>query len=475
MNAQVIKKSYDTPDTLLTKIQKIENTQNILIESLKSINDHNKNLIIGIGGIIAILVAIQGFTTFVHLSREKKQDAIDRMAVEPVSKIMTVVQQTLEYRLTREKEEHEQTIKLQLELDNIRQSLSDFNNFHKGYNQTKENAVNLIEIEALELAQKYSRHDFKNIVPKLDSFSQRFDSIKIMFALSEEFSSRVFYILGIAAHFLNKPELAGSYLIKVTTSSKPLGGESIPDFERRIANSFYFLGLLDSNFGNNQDAINYFEKANKLDSNNKDFLTKIVIAESYIMNQNWEKAEEYINLVEIGVKNLPASSFKKIHQRLLSRAFLLKTNILIIRKQTDWLNNAEILLNDILQSDPDYYFARATLGQVLHVQGNIDESREEFNKTFSSILNSGDLFRTTETRSRILLLMVAAMCSKIGVPGDPKSKEYLDEAENLWAALPQMNTQKMTVFSIRSKMNENGNENNLKNHINEIRAGIIIL
>lgn len=475
-----------TPE-LEQRIYRLEVTQTQNIELLRSSNDYNQFLIQVVGGLIALLVAIQGFATVSQARREKERDdrrarrdeerdRADRTGVEQVARIMNVVQQTLASRLDAEKQAREEAAKAHQQLEEVLKHIAALEDFYNNFQSAILRARQAIEDSASRWAREVSRHDFKRMTIELNDFAQQFDKFKTEFeGLEKEprplFTARVPYIRGIAAHYANRPEIAKQSLTEIITFQQPESGESEIAFKRRMANAYYYLGVTESNFGNHQDAIQSFENANSLDLQGKDFLTRIVTAEAYIMINELDKARKYLNEVEERLSALERQQGRlaNFHLRLQSRAALIRANIAILGRETNWQEDVKDILRPVYYKDTQYYFITATLGQVFADQAEHEEAEKFFREAYEVIERSGDLLTVTEARSKILLLMVAGMCCKHGLMAEKRSEEYLDRADGLRDSLPKIGPQVCTTFSNLSKRNEH--TETIHYHIELIRKG----
>lgn len=471
------------------RIYKLEAAQTQTIRSLELINENNRAIILGVGGLIAVLVAVQSLATGIQLrregrreerqvSREEERDRIDRAGVEQVSKIMNVVQQTLESRLDAEKQARKEVEEARKESQEVLKQVKSLERFYNSFQATIRNSRQNIEELASDLAQT-SRHHFKRKPDELASFVRQFDAFKTGFeALEEEprpFSARVPYICGIAALYANQPEIAKQCLEEVVRSQEPVLGEPKPAHNRRGAIAYYYHGLIESNFNNPQRAIDSFEEANRRDLQRMDFLTRIVTAEAYVMTKNFDMAEQFINEVEDGLRQIESKEGRlRNHQlRLRSRAALIRANIAILRRDANWREEVQRLLEPVHVADPQYYYATATLAQVCAGQGDPGEAKVLFREAYDAIERSGDLLTVIEARSKILLLMVAGMCCKHGLSDEKRSEDHLDRADDLRSSLPRIGSQVCTVFSPLSKRNEGSTT--IRDHIEVIRNGHTLL
>jgi len=501
------------------RIYKLEVVQDRTVQSLESINEQNRSLIIGAGTIIGVLVAIQGLATgaattaqFVQLhregrrdsrqaNREEERDRIDRTGVEQVSKVMDVVQNTLASRIDIEHASFDQvstimdvvqrTLTSHLETEErAREAVEEaqglvkqVGQFYQDFQMIISRARADIENRASQWAKTVGRHDFRGMTTALSSFAEQFDKFRTEFEALEkveegklrpQFSPQVPYIRGIAAHYTNQPEIAKQYLEEVIRSREPLPGEDQRACSRRRANAYYYLGLTESNFGNNQRAIELFEEANELDLEARDFLTRAVTAEAYVMMNRFDSARKYADQIENRLQDIESREgrLRNFHLRLRSRARLIRANTALLERTPKW-EEAQLLLESVHDTDPQYYYAIVTLAQVYYEQGELDKAQQLFDKAYMTIERSGDLLTVTETRTKVLLRMVAGMCCKHGPKDEDRADELLDQADNVLHSLPRIGNQNCTVFSTLSKRNESSNT--IRRHIELIREGKVLL
>lgn len=476
---------------LQQKTHKLEVTQTQLIESLRSSNDQSKYLLTAFGAFIGLLVTIQGLATFAQLRherkrdewqthREKKRDEIENAGVKQVSEIMGLVKDTIESRLDAEKQAREEAQRAHVELEKVLGGIKPLGEFLEKYQTNIKKARLTIENTASQWAQSVSRHDFRRMKNELNGFARQFDTFKTDYeALEKEphpdFSARVLYIRGIAAHYANRPELAKEYLTQVAGFQQPETGETEVPYNRRVANAFYYIGITESNFGNHQDAIAFFDNANRRDIQGSDFLTRVVTAEAYVMVEDYEKAKQFIKGVEDGLDKIERTEgrLRNYHLRLRSRGALIRANIAIIGRDTNWHGEVQQLLGPVHIADPQYYYATATLAQSYADQKNFQDAQRMFVEAYEAIERSVDLLTVMEVRSQILLRMVAAICCKHGLKDEKKSEEHLDKADDLRSSLPKIGSQVCTVFSTLSKRNENSDT--VHYHIEMIQKGNVLL
>ena len=248
--------------------------------------------------------------------------------------------------------------------------------------------------------------------------------------------------------------------MEVTTVLQPETGENKVEYDNRIANSYYYLGLIESNFGNYPKAINCFREVEK--KGQMDFLTMIVLTEAYMMKGDFQKALAKISEIETGLE-VPKSASER---RWLSRAILMEASIPIMNYPRDWKKAREIL-EPVLRDDPDYYYATATMAQICFSENNNERAKSLFNDAYYKILSKEHLFAVTEVRVKIHLLMVAGMCCIHGPRDDKRAEDFLDKARGLLDNLPKIDSDTCTVFSNFSKKNEN--KEVIRDHIVAIR------
>jgi tetratricopeptide (TPR) repeat protein len=470
------------PPDLERRIWQLEAAQVQITNLLEVIYEQSRLIITGGGAIIAILVGIQGLATGIQLYREGRRDRSERTGIDRVSDVMSVIERTLESRLDAEETERERAIEAESRLQKVLEQVGSLERFHRSFQTIIKNSRLAIEERASRWAKEVSRHDFRGMTKDLNSFAQQFDTFKTEFEPLEEeprtpFSVRVPYIRGIAAHYANQPGIAKQYLEEVVCFEKPEPGETPIAYSRRVANAYYYLGLTESNFGKHQNAIELFEKANELDLQDRDFLTRVVIAEAYVMMNNFDKARQFIGHVKKRLDQIENEEgfLHNFHRRLQSRAALIGANIEILERKhkANWREEAQRLLERVHDKDPHYYYATATLAQVYAGQGDSDKAQSLFGEAYTAIERLGHLLTVTETRSKILLLMVAGICCKHGPKDERRSDMHLDEANSLRRSLPKVDNQVCTVFSTLSKRNESSET--ISHHIELVREGKVLL
>jgi tetratricopeptide (TPR) repeat protein len=467
------------------RVFQLETNQSQQLSSLNSSNDQYRWLITAITALLGALAiaggAFQVFVTRSQMRREEKQDEVQHSGVKQVSDVMSVVQHTLETRLDAEKQARDEAKKTRTELDKVLNNVKSIEIFVQNFQSNITTARQAIEDSASRLTQ-IPRHDFKSMTNDLNNFAGKFDSFKTEYEPLEAkparlFSSKVSYIRGIAAHYANTPDIAKQYLNGVIGLQQAEAGDTDKAFKRRLANAFYYLGITELNFGNTQDALDAFEQANHLDPESTDFLTKVVTAEAYTMKgiEEFKNIENLLSGIEGGLnrKKDKEGRLAGVYLRLQSRTSLVRVNMLILKRDGNWLQEAEKLLKQVYTDNPSYYFATATLAQIYLLQGNLNEARKMFRETYEVIEHSGDLLTVVEIRSIILLQMVAGLCCLHGLENKKRSDEHLDMAESLRNSLPKIGSQGCTVFSTITKRNENSEI--IHQNIELIRNGEVLV
>ena len=252
-------------------------------------------------------------------------------------------------------------------------------------------------------------------------------------------------------------------------------GETEIAYKRRLANANYYLGLIESNFGIYSNAIDYFDAAERLDPKSEDLLTKVLTADTYVMNKEFAKAMPFIIEVEnkLDEKERREGRLHNSDRRLRSRAALIRASIEIVNHDPGWHEKALQIIELVHDKDSLYYYATATLAQVYSDKGDLNKADAYFKEAYNTIERSGDLITVTEVRIRILLMMVAGMCCKHGLKDEKRAEEHLDKADALRDRLPKIGDNVCTVFSYLSKLNENSQD--IHTHIGLIRNGDVLL
>lgn len=454
-----------------------------IVTQLEIVNEHLTFMLYALGAVIFVLMTVQIAVTYIQLRRERRQDERQAMREEKrdlaelagvgqVSKIMEVVYQTLEGRRASEEDARNKADQAKEQYEKVVKPLE---HFYQRFQVKLQKVRQQLEAKASLLARSWSRHHFRGKADQLNEFARQFDEFEAESEMLEEgihtYDARLPYIRGIAAHYSNQPDVVERHLKDVVSRDRHEANEDEIAYKRRLANSYYYLGITESNFGNSEEAIKYFGIANNLDLQQRDFLTRIVTAEAYIMINEFEKALQLLSEVESGLNEVEhEGGFTDAYQRLRSRTMLVKANIGILRQEKNWQAQVLGLLETVHKNDPQYYYATATLAQVYDLIGELDKARSIFQEAHQTILGSRDIETVKEVRSRILLLMVAGLCSKQGLSnGQQITDEYLNEADGLRSNLPKIDSDVCTVFSTLSKRNENTDKIHL--HIEHIREG----
>jgi hypothetical protein len=240
------------PD-LERRLYELEIEQSQTIDSLKSTNDYNRFIFSVTGAIIALLVGIQSFATLTQLKREGKRDLAESAGVKQVSDILRVVEQSLQSRLAAEEEARKKAIEAEGRLAEVAKKFERLDIFYQNFQSNIRKLRNEIERDALQWASTVPRHGFRGLADKLNDFANRFDRFIVdsepIEEEKQEFSPHAHYIRGIAAHYANQPEVAGKHLRKVISYQQPELGEDALPYNRRIANAYYYLGLIERTSG----------------------------------------------------------------------------------------------------------------------------------------------------------------------------------------------------------------------------------
>jgi tetratricopeptide (TPR) repeat protein len=384
---------------------------------------------------------------------------------------MDVVTKTLESRLTSEMKAQEEAKKLEEKMESIHKDYNLIADYIERLNIRNFEDYHKIENDALILSTDIHRHDYKNKLKELNEFVTEYNSFNSRIKYSGEyvFSSKVFYILGIAAYYNNDPKTASTLFSSIEKKDESESDESTADFKRRKANTIYFLGLIDANFGDHINAVSHFENSIKIDPGSEDLSTQIVLSQAYIQINKLSEAQKTISALIDEFKNHGSLNTEKLKQK--SRIELIKTNIIIIKKDKNWIEKAHENVEKILQENQNYYFAVVTLAQLLFIKRD-DTNIKYFQNAISLIDKSGDLISIKESHSRILLLMTAGMCILRGENDRLRANEKLDEASRILESLPMLNNRPGTVFSVFSKKRESIGI--LQKQIDQIRNGEVI-
>jgi len=456
------------------QVSVLEQKQEVALDASEAHIAQLQTLINWLGIVLVVFSVVFGGMAAIATWRQARQQqsltSASVESVENVSEVLDVVHQILESRLL-------QAPEAEKEINSLKAQLVTMSSFveviKRGIGEQQEQ----LKSAARNLVQT-SRHDFQKPanIRALDSFARDFDSFKRLYPGICEFDGRCQYIRGVAAMLNNQLQDLQDYLGKVITLERERDEDEI-SYRKRLANVYYYLGLFHSNLGELDEAIRLLAEAQKLDLPRTDFLTRLVMAEIYAMaGQHDKEAKALLQEVVDGLDGLKSSQGGRLYNHqlhMLSRAHLIQANMAIIARKEGWQAQAKHDAEEACKIDPGYYYARLTLGQIeREIAGGVDTEQVTalLRDAYSRIQGSGDLYSVMETRCRILLLMVAALCSRHGGMADETTaNRYLDEAQSLRGELPRIDNRVCTVFSPLSKRNEKSET--IGSHIEEIRDG----
>lgn len=437
-----------------------------------------------LGGLALGLTAI----VLIQTVFQARHDRIQNQSVDQVSSIMTVVKDILEGRLGEDKKAWEDRDRAQRQLDEFVAKVAPIMRRQEQQDAVIAAERDGIETAAEELAET-SRHRFKDHVEPLAEVARRFDTFKAQFEPMEEpkrdFSARVVYIRGVAAHYRDDPTRSIEFLTQVTRM--PAGAEDAASVKRRYANAYYYLGLAHTNFGHADDAVDSLTRA-IADRDRGDYLTRVVFAEAIAAvdpSAVTDDVRAFVNPQSIADdiasdRRARGDDADPIYRYLRSRAIVVRANMAIHANE---LAAAKDLLQRLRAENGDYYFGTITLAQVLALEGS-PQAGAMFEEAYEMIRASGNLANLPEARSRILLHMSAALCLRHGGTRDTRhSEDHLHTARSLITRLPRLGRsdkiarhhqgETCTVFSVLTKRNEPSAV--IESHINEIRSGIVLI
>lgn len=468
------------------KLDRVEEQHRHTGELVKSAQDSNRVFLTIMGTIIGLIVGVQSLFQVSILrhqwsrdidkdNRDREKDAVSNSGARAVSEVLGVVRGTLDARLTQEKKAQDEAEEARKQVQNIRDELG---RVVVHFERLAQTAHDRLETLAERLAS-FRRHDFKEHPDRLADFAEAFEEYDLnLKPLAHEglgFSARVLYVRGIAAHYASQPELVKKFLTDVTKQTAPERGETDIAHSRRLGNAYFYLAVNESNFANYADALHLLEQAVEgLDSN--DLLSRLVTAECYLFGDQLQKGLQYLAVeVDARISEMKLSgSFRGYHMPFQVRSSMLQANVSILRADGDWPQKVVAQLSSLCADEPDNYYALATLAQA-YLATSDARAETTFDQAYDVILKRRHLETTTEIRSRVLLVMTAGMCSKMGSKQGAKKRmpeEFLEEARRLLERLPRRGADECTVFSIISKRNENRNV--IAGHIGQIEAGIVV-
>lgn len=439
-----------------------------------------------LGGLALGLTAI----VLIQTIFQARHDKVQQQGAEQVSSIMTVVRDTLKSRLDAEIEERQKAAEAEEKYASVAGSLELVKRRLARQDEIIARERKDIEDKAEQLANNTARHDFSGKVAELTEVARQYDTFRNQFEPLDEsgldFTARVLYIRGIAAHYNNDPTRVIDNLTPVTTMIG--GNEQQNRINRRIGNAYYYLGVTHANFGHVAEARDNLNEALTKSADAGDYLTRVVFAEALaaVDPTTLEPAPAVPSRLA-DPKRIAADIAARFagkampdeYRHLRSRALLVAANSAIRAGQASSVKKD---LMDLHDEDPEYFYATITLAQVLAAEGSADAA-PLFREAYTAIRASNNLNALTEARSKILLHMSAALCLHYGAHDTSHAEDHLYAVQGLLPQLPKLGDspyipanqrgETCTVYSVLSKRNESAA--GIEQHLRDIRAGRFLL
>jgi hypothetical protein len=429
--------------------------------------------------------------------REVRVDTLAQNSTRSISSILNVLHRTLEARRAAEEQARRAESTSEARIKDLTSTIQRFTEEIAGLKmvaaevrRTKENEQASIEETALRLSLS-PRHQFRHRLRAFEHFTQQYELFCSRYASPDGdpflgFTPAVSYVRGIAAHYANDPMTATTHLTRVVEEVDDVGQR------KRFIVAFYLLGLTESNFECYEKADEYFKNALGLEEKPPDgerlmnippdLLTRVVAAEAAATRGDPVLSIRYLEdiekaLIKIGQEcelaniELPTSL-----RRLGDRATLVRVNLKVCAGSVEYSGAIKLLEEMTRIPDHTEYYARVTLAQLLSTTRADDNlATQTFKDAYTAIQMLGHLVpeNITEIRSRVLLLMTAALAARWGLHDKAMAEEHLNEAAALAQQLPKRSSQTCSVFSTLSKRNESAR--NIVSHIDLIRKGTILL
>lgn len=334
------------------------------------------------------------------------------------------------------------------------------------------NSLPIIFLRRFEL--KFKKQEFENFLSSYENFITE-NQIKLNSKYS--FSNNVLYAAGLAYHYTNNPTKSLEHLFKLDSISKDTVGKKDNYILKNKSIANYYIGLIYSNFNEQKTAIKYINNALSIDlirGKSNDMLTRIVLAESYLFNNEYERSRKFCEeIIDIYSDICENGNQLPVHKSLFYRAINIRANSEIINNE---MQNAESIfkkienLLDSREKDVYSYYTYLTLAQL---STNNVNAKEYFGIALNLIESFyGLINQIVEVRSRVLLLMAFGLCQH-QVNGNDK---YLDLALDELKFLPTLeinNKEKeCSVYSILSKLNVSTKE--IIQDIENIKIGKVL-
>lgn len=487
-------------ETLESEQHSTVETLKAAVDSLRTIGDSTRGLMIAFGTLLTIIVGVQSYSTFSNLRQERaarrqekeqfesgrqRREAWDNENTAGLVKLNSVLQvlyDIMHRRLDAENAAREEARQLREKIGSLQSELALMHAELKNHEEnladsraTVKNEHQLLEQDAVELART-PRHDFRDRVEELSAYAPKYDIFigRYHHKLEQgelQVSAEARYVRGVAAHYGNRPMLAQDLLKPLVTVKPGDSNERRGSVEgKRSAIASYFLGLIESNFARYEDAIKYFDDSIALEPDQavddavaeprfKDVLSRVVRAEACAMSAVPGRTVVYFEDIRTCLKDATAKcqrrniALPKYLVNLEGRARLVEVNMLL--RQGANKPKAIEIVSELSGKKDCSYFALVTYAQLLMSQdADSKEARRFFADAYAKIRNLNHLVEVTELRSKILLRIVAGMSARYSVGFEDAWEPHLDSAIGQLNRLPKLGTLTCTVFSPFSKRNE---------------------
>ena len=342
-------------------------------------------------------------------------------------------------------------------LPKIQQKLQEFENERK-------QQVNSLLDDAKRLIRRRTEYASPNSIDKrlTNDFRAKFDFIPVStlnkYTNSDGLSQNleygeIFLRRGIIAYYDNDIIKAQEMFKQANQFYHSVDKDNIPDDLRTpIAFTYYYLALIEKNYGNLKDARKNIERSYQIWGKNEkeELLTPITRAEilSYSPGHSQE-ARDAIKQIDEKVKSLNRDLVN--HEiTYIRRGHLISGNTYYIEKNWEKaLEHYKIALTSGNVKKAYNYYALHSLAQVHSKLGNKNESNKLLEKCYNELLDSGHLETKVALDTQITLNALAYLCTKNS--DSSESRKYERAVQNLLFRIRKVNELELRLFSLKQK------------------------
>lgn len=347
-------------------------------------------------------------------------------SVKSVNEVISVVRQTLDFRLEQERK--------------VAQALHDIEEIRD--ERKRERDAKLKQAKSiLEPFLQMSRMDFPALTEEQYKRGIKLRSLSEDLTFSPEdfdLSGSVFYACGVLAYYDNDIVDAKHFLqsaVDVRAADHEGALNTDEKYRRRFAFAHYFRALIQKNWGDIGEALHEINQSDRLLGIQPDeFLTPVTKAEIYSVRKPIDPQCQHTlkTLLEKmdSLEQAKRAEGKGLNQnqlRLRNRMLLLYGNTFFVdHKYSEALSK----YGDAAGHNESDYYALASAGQCAAQLGDTAVAKKFCERAVRAVERSGDLTRKRERITRAVLAVTAAHAAH-GANDEARRNEYVKQAREL--------------------------------------------